>query len=92
MLRLSYKNETFDIVWAGGSVHHTSNPLKAIEELIRVLRRGSILLLAVYNKTKFTFFHELIRKILVRTPQKSRTILSKILALFLQNITTFWRK
>ncbi|GAI39071.1 unnamed protein product, partial [marine sediment metagenome] len=83
MLHLPFENESFDIVWAWGTVHHTTDPFKAIEELIRVLKREGSLLLAVYTKTKLTFIHEIIRKTLVRTPKKIWTLLSKIFAFFL---------
>jgi len=38
MLALPFPNERFDIVWAWGAVHHTLDPLKAISELMRVLK------------------------------------------------------
>lgn len=92
MLQLSFKDETFDITWAWGAVHHTIEPLKAIEELIRVLKPGGSLLLAVYNKTKLTFIHEALRKILIRTPKKSWEPLSKILAIFLAPFVFLFKK
>jgi len=92
MLQISFKDKTFDIVWAWGSIHHTTAPLKAVEELIRVLKRDGSLLLAVYNKTKITFLHEILRKILIHMPRKSWTILSKILALVLAPVVFLFKK
>ena len=37
MLALPFADASFDIVWAWGTVHHNTDPLKAIDELIRVL-------------------------------------------------------
>jgi ubiquinone/menaquinone biosynthesis C-methylase UbiE len=92
MLELPFADESFDIVWAWGTVHHTTDPLKAIDELIRVLKKGGSILLAVYTKTKLTFLHEIIRKTLVRTPRKSWKALSKIMAFFLAPVVFFFKK
>ena len=77
MLKLPFADESFDIVWAWGTVHHTTDPFGAIEELIRVLKKEGSILLAVYTKTKVTFIHEIIRKTLLRTPKKSWKALCK---------------
>jgi ubiquinone/menaquinone biosynthesis C-methylase UbiE len=71
MLHLPYPDASFDIVWAWGTVHHTTDPLGAIDGLIRVLKPGGAILLAIYKKTKVTWIHEAIRKTLVRTPRRS---------------------
>jgi ubiquinone/menaquinone biosynthesis C-methylase UbiE len=92
MLHLPFRDEQFDIVWAWGTVHHTTDPYKAIEELIRVLKRGGSILLAVYTRTKVTFIHEFIRKILVRTPKRTWTSLSKIMAFFLTPVVFFFKR
>jgi ubiquinone/menaquinone biosynthesis C-methylase UbiE len=92
MLQLPFADSLFDIVWAWGTVHHTTNPLAAISELIRVLRPGGSILLAVYKRTKVTWIHEVIRKTLVRTPRKSWTVLSKILAFFLAPVIFVFKR
>jgi len=92
MLKLPFEDETFDIVWAWGTVHHTTDPIKAISELIRVLKKGGSLLLAVYKRTKLTFIHEIIRHTLIRTPKKSWKLLSKILAVFLAPVVYFFKR
>lgn len=92
MLQLQHGDESFDIVWAWGTVHHTTDPFQAIQELIRVLKTGGSLLLAVYTRTRLTPLHELIRKTLVRTPRISWTILSKILAVGLAPVVFLFKK
>jgi len=92
MLELPFPDESFDIVWAWGTVHHTTDPFKAITELIRVLRKNGSLLLAVYTRTRLTFIHEIIRKTLVRTPKISWKLISKILAVFLAPVVFFFKK
>ncbi len=92
MLMLPFSDEQFDIVWAWGTVHHTTDPLGAIKELMRVLKKGGSLFLAVYKRTKVTWIHELIRKTMVRTPRKMWTGLSKIMAFFLAPVVFIFKK
>jgi ubiquinone/menaquinone biosynthesis C-methylase UbiE len=92
MLALPFPDASFDIVWAWGTVHHTTDPLKAITELIRVLKPSGSILLAVYKRTKITFIHEIIRKTLLRTPKKTWKILAKILSLFLAPVIFLFKK
>jgi len=92
MLRLPFADGCFDIVWAWGTVHHTTDPFRAISELIRVLRPGGSLLLAVYKRTNVTFIHEIIRKTLIRTPRTTWTTISKIMAFFLSPAVFFFKK
>ncbi len=92
MLDLPFADKSFDIVWAWGTVHHTTDPYGAITQLIRVLKPGGSLLLAVYTRTKLTFVHEIIRKILVHTPKRSWTFLSKVMAVFLSPVVFLFKK
>ena len=92
MLQLPFPDGSFDIVWAWGTVHHTTDPLKAVEELIRVLKNEGSLLLAVYTRTRLTFLHEMVRKTLIRTPRKTWTALSKIMAVFLAPVVFLFKK
>jgi ubiquinone/menaquinone biosynthesis C-methylase UbiE len=82
MLHLPYPDASFDIVWAWGTVHHTTDPLAAIDGLIRVLKPGGSILLAIYKKTKVTWIHEAIRRPLVKTPRRAWNGLAKIMAFF----------
>jgi len=92
MLHLPFPDENFDIVWAWGTVHHTTDPFQAINELIRVLKKDGSLLLAVYTRTRLTFIHEIIRKTLIHTPKKTWKLISKILAIFLSPVVFFFKK
>jgi ubiquinone/menaquinone biosynthesis C-methylase UbiE len=92
MLALPFPDESFDIVWAWGTVHHTTDPFRAIEELIRVLKPSGSILLAVYKRTRLTFIHEIVRKTLLRTPKKSWKALAKILAFFLAPVIFLFKK
>lgn len=92
MLKLPFPSASFDIVWAWGAVHHTTDPLRSLEELIRVLKPGGSLLLAVYRKTGLTFLHEMLRKVMLRMPQKSWIPLSRILSVALSPIVFLFKR
>ncbi|MFQ6107920.1 MAG: class I SAM-dependent methyltransferase [Candidatus Aminicenantales bacterium] len=81
MLRLPFTDACFDIVWSWGSVHHTADPFGCLAELIRVLKPGGSLLVAVYRRTGLTFLHETLRKGLIRLPSKYWIPFSRFLSL-----------
>jgi ubiquinone/menaquinone biosynthesis C-methylase UbiE len=92
MLHLPYPDASFDIVWAWGTVHHTTDPLGAITELIRVLRPGGALFLAIYKKTNVTWVHEIIRKTLIKMPRRTWNGLAKVMAFFGTPIVFFFKR
>jgi ubiquinone/menaquinone biosynthesis C-methylase UbiE len=92
MLCLPYADASFDIVWAWGTVHHTTDPLAAITELGRVLRPGGSILLAIYRRTRVTWIHEAIRRSLIRTPEWSWTTIANIMAFFLWPVVWFFKR
>jgi ubiquinone/menaquinone biosynthesis C-methylase UbiE len=92
MLALPYPDASFDVVWAWGTVHHTTNPLGAVAELMRTLKPGGSILLAIYKKTRVTWIHEAIRKTLIRTPRGSWNGLAKIMAFFGAPVVRVFKK
>jgi ubiquinone/menaquinone biosynthesis C-methylase UbiE len=72
LLRLPFPSGSFDLVFSWGVIHHTVDPIRALDELVRVLGGGGTLVLAVYLKTALTPVHELIRHICLRLPHMLR--------------------
>ena len=49
ILDLSFKDNTFDVVFCNGVLHHTSNLKKGISEIIRVCKPGGKIWLYLYS-------------------------------------------
>jgi SAM-dependent methyltransferase len=47
---MPFDNETFDVVYSFGTLHHTPNANKAIGEIHRVLKPGGLAIFGVYHK------------------------------------------
>ena len=48
--QLPFNNETFDIVYSWGVLHHSPDTGKAIDEVYRVLRKGGVARIMIYHK------------------------------------------
>ncbi len=56
---LSFKNESFDIVFAINVIHHFTNPLKAIYEFARVVKPKGKIILSDFNKEGFAMIDKI---------------------------------
>ena len=72
LLNLPFADGSFDLVFSWGVIHHTDDPLGALDELVRVLRPDGTLVLAVYLRTGLTWIHELIRHTCLHLPPPAR--------------------
>ncbi|HEY3418636.1 MAG TPA: class I SAM-dependent methyltransferase, partial [Armatimonadota bacterium] len=50
VLEIPYPDNSFDVVHCDGVLHHTTDPHKGFTELVRVLKPGGTLIMAVYGK------------------------------------------
>ena len=82
--RLPFNDEAFDLVYSWGVVDHTVNPRQTMSELVRVLRPGGYLIVAVYLKTWLTPLHELSRYICLHTPFFPRRLLIRSVGEFVR--------
>ena len=53
---LSFADETFDLVYSHGVLHHTPNTQQAIDEVWRVLKHGGQAIVMLYHKHSFNYF------------------------------------
>ncbi|MBI4665140.1 MAG: methyltransferase domain-containing protein [Nitrospinae bacterium] len=50
VLEIPYPDATFDFVHCDGVLHHTTNPEQGFKELVRVLKPGGDIVMAVYGR------------------------------------------
>ena len=84
----SIKNEEYDFVLSCHNLEHIANPLKAIMEWVRVLKKGGTLLLVLPDKRytfdrkrNYTDFSHLLQDLKNNTDEKDLTHLQEILEL-----------
>lgn len=70
--KLPYKDNTFDVVYSWGVIHHTPDTQKALEEIIRVCRPGGICKVMIYNRHSLVAYYLWIKNALFKCrPWKS---------------------
>jgi ubiquinone/menaquinone biosynthesis C-methylase UbiE len=50
VLEIPHPDNTFDVVHCDGVLHHTTDPRKGFSELVRVLKPGGTIIMAVYGR------------------------------------------
>ncbi len=58
---LPYPDNTFDLVYSWGVIHHTPDTIKALKEIIRVTRIGGAVKMMVYNRRSLNAFYQYLR-------------------------------
>ena len=54
VLKLPFKNNSFDFVLCQGVMHHTTNPVKAVKECYRVLRKGGCIFSNMWKRWNYS--------------------------------------
>jgi ubiquinone/menaquinone biosynthesis C-methylase UbiE len=52
---LDFDNDTFDVVYSFGVLHHTPDTQKAIDEVNRVLKPGGLAVIMLYHRRSFNY-------------------------------------
>lgn len=53
---LEFENNSFDIVYSHGVLHHSPNPSKAFDEVYRVLKPSGQAIIMLYHKNSFNYY------------------------------------
>jgi len=63
---LPYPNDTFDLVYSWGVIHHSPDPERALFEIVRVCRSGGCIKVMVYNRHSVLAYRTWLRFALLR--------------------------
>lgn len=58
--RLPFRNESFDVVYSNGVLHHTPDTVGAIREVHRVLRLGGTAKVMLYHRNSLNYWIEIV--------------------------------
>jgi len=50
VLKLKFPDNTFDLTYSMGVLHHTPDPFRGFQEIVRVTKPGGIVIVSVYNR------------------------------------------
>ncbi len=56
LLHIPFADNTYDIVWSSGVIHHTGDAARAFANLVRVVRPGGQLYVWVYSSRKLSLY------------------------------------
>jgi len=76
---LPYEDDSFDLVYSWGVIHHSPNPIRCLEEIIRVTKpQGSIKIMIYHRRSLFAWYQYILHGFLKGKPfQSVSTILKK---------------
>jgi ubiquinone/menaquinone biosynthesis C-methylase UbiE len=81
LMDIPHPDDTFDLILCWGVLMYVPSVERVFSELVRTLRKGGTLVLAVHRKTSLTFLHDRIRRFCLRIPQPAKGPAIKMAAL-----------
>jgi 2-polyprenyl-6-hydroxyphenyl methylase / 3-demethylubiquinone-9 3-methyltransferase len=81
LMDVPYDDEAFDIILCWGVLMYVPSVARVFGELVRTLRKGGTLVIAVHRKTALAPLHDVIRRMCLRVPEPAKGPLIKTAAL-----------
>ena len=63
---LPFESNFFDLVYSWGVIHHSSEPFKALAEIIRVTKPSGIIKIMIYNRHSLFAFYRWVKEALLK--------------------------
>jgi SAM-dependent methyltransferase len=63
VLEMDFPDNTFDVVYSYGVLHHTADPVRGFENMVRVTKPGGVVIVSVYSSYS-RFVHSLRQRII----------------------------
>ena len=60
---LPFDDDTFDVVYSNGVIHHTPNTAQVVNEMYRVLKPGGRIIVMVYAENSWHYWMQLVRRL-----------------------------
>ncbi len=85
LLDLPFADGRFDLALSWGVIHHTADPLRSLDEIVRVVRPGGLVVIGVYERTGLTWLHEFLRtQVALRLGRRGRRMFIALVAAFVR--------
>jgi len=79
--RPPFKNQSFDLIWAGGSIHHTADTSRTFLTLVPLLKSGGRFGVWLYGRSwRPSLSSEILRFFIKRLPRKQQDLLIDLFA------------
>ncbi len=77
---LPFDDESFDLVFSNGVIHHTPNTARVADEILRVLKPGGRCIVMVYAENSLHYWRELFAKIGLRKGELETASMGEIMS------------
>lgn len=77
---LPFEDNSFDVVYSNGVIHHTPNTKKVVSEIFRVLKPGGKVIVMVYAENSLHYWRNLVRDIGLRQNELAEWSIGEIMS------------